>query len=161
MAVKHFMALVCVSVVAVTAVMARDVGDVVSGDVNGDHRVDVLDLQIIIAKVLDSPNAAIVNGLSGDGRANVLDFQRALAQAQHPGQPVETPPAKNVLKGCFFVHQGEWTVEPAGQTEEPGNVDTSSLSRSPCFDRPTRCVIPIVTERYLFRLTPNAPPVFA
>ena len=160
MGVRHFMALVCVGAVAVAAVTACDVGDRVAGDINGDHRVDVLDLQIIVAQVLHSPNAAITSGLSGSGHVSVLDFQRALAQAKRSGHLDGLPPTKPVCKVYFSRYQDGWVVEPVEQKEESVCVAVA-LSHAARFDRPSRSISPPTTERYLFRLTSNAPPVSA
>lgn len=61
----------------------------VPGDVNGDARTDVRDIQVL-ATALCEPGAVPVNGdANKDGRVDVLDFQYVVAQAED--QPAEPP----------------------------------------------------------------------
>lgn len=47
-------------------------------DTNGDFRVDVLDVQAVIACVLNGQTNGTDADVNGDGTVNILDFQRIL-----------------------------------------------------------------------------------
>jgi hypothetical protein len=161
MKTRYFIALISVIALALPALGVRDGWAVAQGDVNGDQRIDVLDLQIIIARALQTAHVADKAGLGGDEHANVLDFQRALSQVQLRGHSHGVPASKPSSKGCFFAHQTRWTLDPVEQKADSGVVATVPIPRSARFDRPDRSLIPRGIERYLFILTPNAPPVCA
>ena len=160
MRTRHWMVIACAFAVVMAAVLSRDMGDVVAGDLNGDHRVDILDLQCLVSNILFSTQPQRLAGFSEDGCRNVLDFQRMLAQTQQTGSPVSVPPTKPVCKVCFFSYQGGWTLEPVAEKEESERLNVP-LCQSTHVEYPSPVIPPLTTERYLFRLTSNAPPVCA
>ncbi len=128
------------------------------GDLNGDGVVDVLDAQAMIAQVMNTTLPMNVADVTRDGHVDVLDLQFVMArlndtdssQSNPPDEsqsPKSVPPsiarhwAKPPLVVMAFVRPGE-------EETRPGLL----------FDH-----TPVVTrtsdeERYLFTLTPNAPP---
>jgi hypothetical protein len=128
-----------------------------AGDVNGDRTVDVLDLQRLVADVLNSTGGGITD-LNGDGVIDILDLQLLLAEAARAGEtapdaPESGPPAA--------------APNPPGPSARPASV-RSIITLLPAEFRPDsgksplregRPRIPRDIERYLFTLTPNAPPV--
>lgn len=150
---------VCVASIA-TAPMVGPL-DPMRGDLNGDARIDVLDLQSLTAALLEGGGRTEAD-LNGDGRVDVLDYQRALAQR------VEE--------------------EPGGLPEIPNRPDSKGImppplrldGAQPSFDRivarlaPVQTSLPLLSgrreantaacpqiQRYLFNLTPHAPPFAA
>ena len=105
-----------------------------SGDTNGDRVVDVRDVQNAVAQVLhgSSPDRRV--DVNADGRVDVLDLQRILARY------VPAPP----LLCCTSAPKSEPGEQgPATRWARLG----ASVTISPR------------TERFLFTLTPHAPPL--
>ncbi|HUW61235.1 MAG TPA: dockerin type I repeat-containing protein [Candidatus Bathyarchaeia archaeon] len=156
-----------VGVVVCSLLMAAAVGPVVfvslQGDVNGDGRVDVLDAQLLVAQVVKSPrSSAVAQSAAGpadanrDGAINVLDLQYTLARVN--GAPPEQAPAPADSKS------------PKGKTVRAYSwaplVVLAVATIAPVAQRPkvTRFsvwpprALGSSTQRYLFTLTPHAPP---
>lgn len=133
--------------------MAREMGDVLPGDVNGDQQVNVVDLQVLVARALHPEGL----GVNAGGQPNILDIQQAVAQAERPPLPGKAR-EKAICKVCFFRHQNERAVEPIEDACEPDSMEVP-LPVHPRCEYPVRRVVPQKTERYLLRLAPNAPPV--
>lgn len=128
-------------------------------DLNGDRAVNVLDLQQIVAQLLDTGVADRPPDVNGDGVIDILDVQRILArtaEARDPednpsenSSPKSTPPITFSLKlplvqRCASIDLPE---APSGAARRWERRDTHP---------------PIVCrhrERYLYVLTPNAPPI--
>ena len=156
MSLKRFIALIAAFAVALAVVATHELGDDnVLGDINGDKYIDVRDLQVLVAKLL--LQAKNLSNRSGEA-SNVLAFQQALTQAEAPGPARTLPPIKNSDKGCFFSYQTACKLQPIAllKTYDYSIRPPSSPS---IFERPSRDIIPTVTERYLFRLIPHAPPL--
>lgn len=141
--------------------MACDGGDGVAGDANGDSIVDVRDLQVLVVKVLAGVERLGVGDLNGDSRVNVLDFQQALAQVHRPERHSTTPRARIACRGCFFHYQKGWVAEPTPRKLEPACLILPPSTMQEPLEHPIRIVIATTSNRYLFRITPNAPPLFA
>ncbi len=150
MQTRHCIRLICAVAIAIPVLGVREFGACASADVNGDHRVDVLDLQVIIARALHA------------GHTNVLDFQRVLHQMQLGKHDRQIPPARpGGPDNCIFSYQ---TGRMADLVDRP--VESESTVVFPPVltepgEHPERCIVPTTTERYLFILTPNAPPFSA
>lgn len=159
---KAFIVLLSVCALAITGFAVSEMGDTAFGNASNVHRISILDLQSIVARVLHPAGADVSGGGNGRATLNVLDLQRALAQAQQFGHPIGTFPAKPACKVCFFRHQSQagWLLEPAERHAEPEDVASTSEPVR-VFVRPARSILPTATERYLFRLTSNAPPCLA
>jgi hypothetical protein len=135
---------------------------VASADVNGDRRVDVLDLQAIIAKALLPGDAGDRQGERVAGHSSVLDFQRALREVQlgrHEREiPVSMPSGP---ESCVFNYQtGRMADLVDREVESAASIVFPPLPTEP-GEHVERCIIPVTMERYLFILTPNAPPSVA
>lgn len=124
-------------------------------DTNGDEQVDILDLQVLVSRML------LIQGEgTAEGSVCVLDFQRALKEARLPAQPASAQSPKSKCQGTFFNHQiFQKDVKPVHQAAAP--LALMLVFARGVFQPPVRKVLPPCNERYLFKLTPNAPPVLA
>ena len=147
MQAKHWIRLICAVAISIPVLGVREFGACASADVNGDHRVDVLDLQVIIAKALHS------------GHSNVLDFQRALRQVQFGRHDREIPPSKpGGPDSCVFSYQTGRMADLVDREVESESTVVFPPVLSEPGEHAERTIVPTTTERYLFILTPNAPP---
>jgi len=147
--------------IAATQVLGVGVAIHGSADANGDRQVDVRDVQAVVTQVLRGLPPDRRADVNNDGRIDVLDLQRVLAgaaeaEAPRDDRPQETRPKATVPAGAHLpapalLAERHQTVPSAG-LEHPASY-WSTLNRA--------AVIPADTERYLFRLTPHAPPVCA
>ena len=127
------------------------------GDVNGDAVTDVLDVQSAIHAVTHQRDDGEMD-VNKDGRVDVLDFHLVLARATYAPSSTEPPPTKPKPSGTIPLVQD---APPGLQLpKRPVQVlvpeeDTEASER----DGLTHFVATAPeTERYLFRLTPHAPP---
>lgn len=157
MSARRLTVLLSVGALAMAAVIALDRGDIASGARHGIHRVNILDLQSIVAKVLHPVESGIGRDADNRKSVNVLDLQRALTRAHHYGSPTRVPSTKPACKVCFFRYQDGRLLDPTEEDAESEEAVPVSMP-SRVFSRPARSIVPRSTERYLFRLTPNAPP---
>lgn len=128
-----------------------------TADTNGDRQVDVRDVQTVVTQVLNGLAPDRRADVNNDGRIDVLDLQRVLARATEARAPKQDRPADTKPKAT--VPAGTRAPAPAALAER--YLPTTGPER-PVFDWPKRdraAVIPTDTERYLFGLTPHAPPV--
>ena len=148
--IRRLIATMTVFAVLVGALAASDAPAKLSGDMNNDQSVDICDVQLAIAQLLSTPGAA------QPSETTVLDVQRAVNQAGLPVQPPAVNPVKLVCKGILLKTQAPST--PTLVAFLPREVAVTVPT--PSFDivHSERTVVPVVTERYVFRLTPNAPP---
>lgn len=162
MLLRRCVRLICAVAISIPAIGVRDYGVFALADVNGDQRVDVLDLQAIIAKALQSDNAGNTPGGRPVGPSSVLDFQRALRDVQLGRHERQIPASKPTGPDtCVFSYQ-------TGRMADLFNHEIETASTvvlPPVLSEPglhvERCIVPTTTERYLFILTPNAPPFSA
>ena len=130
-----------------------------TADTNGDRQVDVRDVQNVVTQVLNGLAPDRRADVNNDGRIDVLDLQRVLARATEAQAPKHDPPMDTRPKAT--IPAGTHAPAPAALAErylpktgpERPGTDWPQRDRAP--------VIPTDTERYLFRLTPHAPPVCA
>jgi len=128
-----------------------------TADTNGDRQVDVRDVQTVVTQVLNGLAPEHRADVNNDGRIDVLDLQRVLARATEAKAPEHAPPVETKAKAT--VPTGTRATAPAALAER--YLATTGPQR-PVLDWPERDrapVIPTDTERYLFGLTPHAPPV--
>lgn len=129
------------------------------GDLNGDGRFDVLDLQGLASALLNDverPEADV----NGDGQVDILDFQLALAQPEaEPPEMPEMPPA----------HGRKGIAPPLVRADaQPSSERIFALFPRfapprpfPICRRAAEESVTPQTQRYLFKLTPHAPPFAA
>ena len=153
MRIKRLLVVVCVITMVFTAYHIQS-SVVVRGDVNKDTRVDILDIQRTIADTVDSGRC------TSPENTGILAFQQTLAEASAPRPHRDVPPAHSGSQGCYFSFQGGWQIMAPAYLSESLSW-TFAEPQSPAFDRPSRSLSPAARERYLFRLTSNAPPVCA
>lgn len=130
----------------------------VLGDANGDDRVNVQDLQAIVAKVLEGGAPDDRADVNRDGAVNILDFQFVLAKVSvsdpedKPEPPRATPPEATLNHSGFELARLD---RPGVSIKARDERDASA----PCRRALGRAVaLPSETERRFFTLTPHAPP---
>ena len=134
------------------------------GDANGDHQINILDVQTLISEVMDNSHLNAQADVNADGEVNILDLQYTLShktQSVRENQPApsESKPAPAVPMKQHRQYRGLAQV-PQYRIE----VAHLTLSGTPRRFSCTKQVLPKVssrTERYLFNLTPHAPPLSA
>ena len=155
---EHVLTYALVVVVAATSAMGSRVHVVDLGDTNGDREVDVLDLQTVVAQVLSASSAKVCADVNCDGRIDILDLQWILAHATQADSPMKESPAES---------KGEATAPAIRDVPTPLIVSVRLVPELGARDRrgPANwtkrdrfAAIPTHTERYLFTLTPHAPP---
>ncbi len=128
-----------------------------SADLNGDASVDVLDVQAVVAHVLSEDPDSRVADVNGDGRLDVLDLQAVVAQAADSEVPASTP-ADTPRKATFPVLRVPRML-PANRLCLPRADENAPV---PMRFRQAKAVriaaLRTQVERYLFTLTPHAPP---
>ena len=152
---RHFIRFWCVAVLCAAVVAASSAPPVLSSDVNGDRRVDVRDIQRIIAGVL-TPESGAAGDVNGDGRIDVLDLHQALCHASRPPGPGDRLPEDPAPDGCCFSYQSVWAAAVEARLDETF-ADTTAAAL-PRVSHADRTPMPAKTGRYLLQLTPNAPP---
>ena len=157
MLAKRGVVLLCVIAIAGAGVGVRLSPGPSRADVNGDRRVDVLDMQQVIAAVLQGETPDNLGDVNGDGQVDILDFQQVLSHVAQPAQEEKTSRDTSVFETCQFAYQTVWLVAPQCRKDERF-VEEARGASCTGFDRPVRPSIPSETERYLFSLTPHAPP---
>ena len=136
-------------------------GGAASGDINGDQCVDILDVQSIIAAVVKHVPADSVTDVNADGCVDVLDLQFILARATYARSPEKpTPPEPKPSATAPVRAHAPVSPSLARQlTLEPAQQPTPTCFR---WSHMVHFVAtPTDTERYLFTLTPHAPPTCA
>jgi hypothetical protein len=132
----------------------------VRGDANGDRRVDVLDIQAVLDAVIADSEADPRTDVNGNGQTNILDFQLTQAQATATPERRPAPEQELPLKACHFSNP------PAPWIRFEQTVTVVALAQPsprPFLRSPDAGIdgIDSKTERYLYGLTPNAPPAYA
>ncbi len=134
-----------------------------SGDVNGDGKVDVLDIHCVMAAALAGGEGAEHCDLNADGRTDIFDLQLVLASAtlgappEDAGKTPAKPLARLPLQASSALPQ-----LPARSLSLLAELPPDSAShRALCAQLADFAPSPLRTERFLFTLTPHAPPVFA
>ncbi len=163
---KQLLTLVClVSFVWVT--MVGPFTRTCSADATGDHHVNILDVQTLVSEVFNVRGATTQTDVNSDGEVNILDVQHVVF---HTSQPVlfhlhhrcdedELPPQVSPREpDHFFCCQAlarlDRYVTPQVVPEPPRRVCREGSKTRPSLASRR-------TDRYLYRLTPNAPPCCA
>lgn len=132
----------------------------VAADANGDSRADVLDVQVIVAQILAaSAGSAASADVNHDGRVDVLDFQQTLAETAQTAPPSKPLPENRRPDAVFPV-----TIQGLALAALPERLSAhlATPAPKPCPRgalRDSGAAIPKETERWLFSLTPHAPPL--
>ena len=129
-----------------------------SGDTNGDRVVDICDVQNAVAQVLHGCSPDRRADVNADGRVDVLDLQRILAEATQAEAPEKDPPTEPRPKSTApvgrYVPMSPLLSCTFAPKSEPGEQGPATR-----WDRLGAAVtISPRTERFLFTLTPHAPP---
>lgn len=128
------------------------------GDANGDHRVNIQDVQIVITQILQGSRSNQYGDVNGDGRVDVLDFQvvlhratQARAQQEWPTADAKSHKAVLTVRTRSLVSVENRPVVLRANIENSGG--SSSVSSDPLV------IFSPKTERYFFNLTAHAPPL--
>lgn len=148
---------VCVALLA-TASIGPLALENAAGDTNGDSTVDVLDLQRVIADVLEGGATATNGDVNADGRVDVLDFQALLGQAQAAVPAPGSVPTENKRGTTVTTRSVE--IAFAGAVRVKTIAPEEGKSASALGARPARemHMASVKTERHRLNLSPNAPP---
>lgn len=156
--VKCVFVFACLAVLVVSGMAGGDLYRPYRGDTNGDRSVNILDVQKVVSQVLHGSDRKVSADVNGDGAVDIRDFQYVLHYAEKKdrsddAEPVDDgrsrstagSPCRLYVKNRIHTH----TVIKADE-----DVDSPDFRpvKFPFKTSHTR------TERYLFRLTPHAPP---
>ena len=130
-----------------------------AADVNGDAIVDVLDVQRVLAAVTQRGPVEACFDVNGDGAVDILDYQFILAQATYARSSEQDIPEGPAPDGVI----PQRVLAPVLQLASA--FPTPQSDRQPAcggqglrLDAYRSAQIPPKTERYLYTLTPHAPP---
>lgn len=147
----------CLIMALATVRLPLDSG--LTGDTNGDHQVDVRDLQVVIAQVLGGGVSSAQNAdVNSDGKVDICDYQYILDQAgqSSPGDPGSdsdsAPKAVTADRMGLPMYRGDVCLPPASIDQVDSNVKIRATQRG------ARESSPAETRRYTFTLIPHAPP---
>jgi len=135
-----------------------DLALIEGADANGDRAVDVLDVQTVVARVLGYSAPGGCADVNSDGAIDVLDLQCILAQLTHADAPQKQVPPDSKPDARIPANHGFRVpvvlADAAGFVAREGALpaSTTCLNIDPFMGTSKQ------TERYLFTLTPNAPP---
>jgi len=130
-----------------------------TADTNGDWVVDVRDVQNAVTQVLHGSSPDRRADVNADGRVDVLDLQRILAEATQAEAPEKDSPTEPKPKSTAPV--GRYvpappvlccTIAPKSEPGEQGPATRWARLAASVTISPR-------TERFLFTLTPHAPPL--
>jgi len=154
---RSLIALICTSALLGSTALPQAGFVQIPGDVNGDRRVDVLDIQAVIGGMLASGERNRLTDLNRDGQTDVLDLQLVLSWAQQPAEERERPPEGLPRDAGRYLCQDlspaklERRATALAVPEPPQRKRGALFAAGPS-------VASSRTERYLFQLTPHAPP---
>ena len=157
MSVKRVVTLVLVPIIAVAAMFGPLCGARLDADLNGDHAVDVLDVQALVAETLAMGGTA--SDLNTDGAVDVLDLQCLLGGAQEATLPrSEEEPSSS--DDATLPDPSRAPILTLAQARPvivvPESLSTAHASVPHLGDD----VCPVAHARQFLReLTPHAPPV--
>lgn len=139
--------------------VAPSVGGACRGDANGDRRVDVLDLQAVIAQVLESGEDCAQADVNSDGAVDIRDYQCILAHARKIDADSEVPADENGDE-AVALNNGQRQIPLTGFRRVASvhvEADQGAAASRAREERSTTASPK--TERYVSRLSPRAPPV--
>lgn len=148
---------------ALALLIASGVGPVfeafAKGDTNGDSEVDVLDLQRVIAEVLQSgdPAERAKADVNHDGVVDVLDFQALLTAAQQ-ALPEPVAPRGNSRGTVTTERVADEALLRAPRVKSASPEEGKTASSTAARPAPVKIVASAKTERHLQNLSPHAPP---
>ncbi len=127
------------------------------GDLNGDNRTDIRDLQVLVAQIVAGSASAKKADLNRDGRVDVRDLQLILARLKSPvtsGQDI--PSDKNIPRTVSPSQESRLQLESCIAKGLLPRDDQKARSFTNRADG--QAVLTPQEERYLLTLTANAPP---
>ena len=162
MRIRRYIVIVCTVALTVGSMLAEGLVLHRGADVNHDGWLDILDAQAIASQLAATPLTQPGCDVNDDGAVDIRDFQRAIAGLS---EPIQLPPpitsGANRPQACLVLKDGvslpllPCRVVWAGYAgESPGKrraLEQSSLLVAS---------VQHTTRRFLFSLTPHAPPCF-
>jgi hypothetical protein len=150
------------SILAVVALSFVQVAqhELCCGDTNGDHRVNVQDVQIVIAEILDDVHPGDVGDINADGYVNVLDLQLVLHQATRARPQEESTSSKTKPDKAIPVKHNGFAIDAENRPALAG-VNADTLPTVSAINSDPVVICSLKTERYLLTLTAHAPPAWA
>ncbi len=152
MARRHIATHFFICVAVLSSFLPKTSSVLLEGDVNGDKKVNILDLQMMVTNML-----AVTDDSQVPFEISILDLQKTLDQTGESEQPI---PIGNISYVCevTFSSSSDYPVIQKSAlhcvlTPSPAQIRLAracaSFAHAPITTR---------TERYVYRLTPNAPP---
>jgi dockerin type I repeat protein len=160
--VTRFVTYACViAMTAATVVVVQPVAQT-RGDTNQDGRIDVLDIQTVVAEVLAGATPEGLSDVNADGRVDVRDFQLTLGESKQAPEESDLPEETDAdsyvayvpVRTLAFAHPELRRIDVLTVLHTQDDEQPSLLPTCDEF-------LPPQTERYLYRLTPHAPPTCA
>jgi len=131
------------------------------GDVNGDHLVNILDVQTLTASVLGGGVPSSEMDANRDGQVDVRDLQFILGRLNSRPSSELPSPSEEKTPCAVIVAANHFGARTDAGTVEIVNPSDDEARAALYFHAESRIVLSSHTERYLFSLTPNAPPFLA
>ena len=156
---KRYVVFFCVVAILAATWWGERPCAVVCADVNSDGLLDVRDVQAIAAEVLAHQSQQTGRDVNGDGQIDVRDFQAAVAELEQPSSTSHEPPERSESKAYFACDYKvgpvvlSCQVLPVVRPSRPGSSFAASRRQSKATE--------YSVQRFLFHLTPNAPPCLA
>lgn len=128
------------------------------GDVNGDRSVDILDVQALVSQVLNGTAPADKADVNKDGQIDVRDVQFALAHLNAQTSSDQPEPEQRKMPQAITAAPEQHWIRTGPTVTELLHPDAAGIRASERHRNAPLIVLSAHTERYLFTLTPNAPP---
>ncbi len=139
----------------VAGLAAPPVCAVAPGDVNGDARTDVLDIQALAAAISEPESSMPRADVNRDGRVDVLDFQYVVSHASE--QPADVPPPPAPERHTAWPAS---SVSPEPLTGRTKCDIAQESSHCPGKSLSTACTLHPVHPDGASPTQPDAPPPF-
>ena len=144
--------------VAISAICGPFCFPTFQGDVNGDRSVDILDIQALVARVLEGTTPVDTADVNKDGLVDVRDVQYALAHLNAQTSSDQPEPEQKKMPRAITVAAERHWVRTNPTATELLHPDAAGIHASEHRRNAPLIVLSAHTELYLFTLTPNAPP---
>lgn len=152
---------VCASLIMLVAagMYGTDLCENCRGDTNGDRSVNILDVQKVVSQVLHGSGRAESADVNGDGVVDIRDFQYVLHRTKDARPDDDSEPGDDGRNRATVGSPCRLYGKYRTPTHFVFRADADS--ETPDFRSVDFPVIAFRarTERYLFRLTPHAPPL--
>ncbi len=152
-------ALICS--VGISAAVGPFCSSVCRGDINGDHRVNIIDAQQLVAQMLTGAIPAAEADVNRDGQVDVRDLQFVLARMDAQTSSEDPVPSEKKSPRAILVSTERFWVRAYTSAIDIVRVDSDEKRVFHHFSDAPFITLSPHTERYLYTLTANAPPFLA